>query len=335
MVTNADSFPSTSRRRLAVSEDFGSVTSAAARSSGFSEQQVRHDYWLTRGLWGVAQNLANDEWIRRRPDSQSLARGLGASDMPAVARWAFGGGTSLAVAWGLTDRFSEDLDASLFPASSDVSRSALQKARQDVARWISGETGARRESGGRGVVRTTRMVLPSQAMFKMDAVVHHPDPARALSRRVVVQSIIGRTFPNLMHSYPELGGFGLPTVIVPFTAVNKLDALHRRAEAGDLISLVGRVRDIHDLGAIANSNHAQETSARIVSLVPSMVVVAGPQASRPQRGYGSADLYRPGSLAYEVLREAYNNELAGLLPAGRPLAGFGSTMEAISRLDRH
>ena len=51
---------------------------------------------------------------------------------------------------------------------------------------------------------------------------------------VTVRSLIARySDGELEQEFPELGGFAMPCVREAYTAINKLDALHRRAASGD------------------------------------------------------------------------------------------------------
>ena len=319
---------------LVESANFNDVIADGVRVSGYPQEQLLHDYWMVRCLYGIAQRLPADARMRRTPGPKAARKGLTHADMPEVGRWAFAGGTSLTAAWQIVERFSEDIDGNLFRASDDVSRNSLRTARRAIGAWGTRETRAHRTSVGTGNVRISKLAVPGGPTFSMDTVLHGPDPAETLTTRRRIRSIIARHLPDLTDQHPELGGFELPVVVVPFTATNKLDALHRRAADNDYVGLSLRARDVYDLGAIARSEHADETRHRVPELVSRMTAGQGHQEPRPDNGYGSADLYRRGSNAYETLREAYHSPyMSAILPAEAVLPDFDQTMNDISELD--
>jgi len=177
------------------------------------------------------------------------------------------------------------------------------------------------------------MQAPDGTLFGLDSAVLDPDPDGELIQTREICSIIGRYLPELIASYPELGGFRLPAVIPAFTAVNKLDALHRRNAAGSNPVLARRIRDVLDLGAIANSEHADDVRQNVADLVPRMTIGAGHKEPRPETGYGSSTLYQPHSAGYEALRHAYYSRLPDLVPSGYQLPDFDEMMAAIRDLD--
>ena len=322
------------RMALMDSADRNAVLVAAENSSGYPQAKIIQDYWLVRYLYGISSRLPPDGWLRKTPNSKAARKGLTELDMSPVARWAFAGGTSLTAAWGIVERYSEDVDTNLFLADTHaVSKSSLVVARSRVAEWGTRHMGARRYSQGGGKIRISTVTAPDGTTFDTDAVVCAPDPDGMLTERRQVRSIIGRYLPALVDDYPELGGFELPVVVVPFTAVNKLDALYRRANNGDLAELVKRVRDVHDLGAIALSEHKDETRRLIPELASKMTVTFGPPLPRPESGYGACDPFRPGREPYERLRDAYHEMLPELLPAGTELLEYDEVMRQIAGLD--
>ncbi len=324
---------------LTESGNFDPVLIEVASSSGYERELVNDDYWLIRGLYGIARELAGDDQIRLGPSPADVRRAERQGTTPlgaVVGHWGFAGGTSLTAAWQLAERFSSDVDYFLYAASEQVSRKALKKARQRVATWVTEEVGGTRSSAGSGDIRISQIVTPDGRRFKLDGVNQPPDLSGSMTEWRPVQSIIARCLPELQSEHPELGGFSLPVVVVPITAVNKLDALHRRAvvEGSRGRRLAFRVRDVFDLAAIARSKYADETRNRIPELAVQMMVPSGRHHEpRPASGYGSTDLFRPGSLAYEALRVAYETEMPDYLPSGAPLPDFADSMKAIRDLD--
>ena len=69
-----------------------------------------------------------------------------------------------------------------------------------------------------------------------------------------------RTIRSLLHTrgkpewaeeHPEIGGFELPCMRPSWIAVNKFDALHRRALDRDFKGITARGRDLYDLWSVA------------------------------------------------------------------------------------
>lgn len=271
---------------------------------------------MVRGLYGISRQLPPEGWLLAELTAKQIRRASSPDALDRrIARWVFSGGTSLTAAWGLVDRFSEDIDANLFAANDHISNNAVLQVARKAARWISDETGATRESTGLGNIRRSQFTVPgSDIVFMGDAARHGPDPDGELLEVRRIRSIIARTVPELVDDYPELGGFLLPAVVPHFTAVNKLDALNRRNAHEDWRGLARRVRDVVDLAGIAGSHFADDVRNNVEDFVGRMTEGFGGQAPRPDSGYGSSSLYVPETPGYETLREAYSRFVPRLLP---------------------
>lgn len=94
------------------------LNEAAART-GYPAQIIEKDFWVTVALKAVF-------------------------DTPWAAALVFKGGTSLSKAWGLVERFSEDIDLAIdrtalgFPAG-EISKSQIKKLREASARFMEAE----------------------------------------------------------------------------------------------------------------------------------------------------------------------------------------------------
>ena len=228
-----------------------SVADTAARL-GLPTNSVAHDYWIVRGLHGISEAIPPDGEIvlppvkPRTPDRR-------------ISVWGFGGGTALSAAWRITERYSEDIDGLLFLDNSDFSKNAIEKACGKVAHAVCDACeSVHHETHGRNV-KATKIDLDGHPDYlKMETV-----PQRGLDAAVepqVVHSFIGQhADDDLLDEFPELGGFTVPCVRPTITAINKLDALNRRAARDDFEGLVVRGRDLYDLWAIAqHQQHADD-----------------------------------------------------------------------------
>jgi hypothetical protein len=124
--------------RLAEHDDFAAFVTAAAAEADLPEPFVEKDYWITEILRTITETLGD--------------------------RAIFKGGTSLSKGWNLLDRFSEDIDLFVNPATEPALANerainrALKKLNRDVAA-IPGLDFVPDESqtiGGRGRMDTFR-----------------------------------------------------------------------------------------------------------------------------------------------------------------------------------
>lgn len=98
--------------RLSEHGDFAAFVTAAATNADLPEPFVEKDYWITEILRTTADTLGN--------------------------RAIFKGGTSLSKGWNLLDRFSEDIDLFVNPATEPALRGkrAINRALKDLSREI-------------------------------------------------------------------------------------------------------------------------------------------------------------------------------------------------------
>ncbi len=311
--------------RLVESRHAEEVINEAAQKSGYFIEHIEADYWLIRGLYGIARSLPRDGWLRRGPTPRERRQGLSAAK---IGQWLFAGGTSLSAAWRVTERFSSDVDYCVFVGNAMLSKKAGMKIRQRIAGWATTEVNGTRTSAGKRAVRLSRITPRGGVGFKLDGVI---EPTMVPSQTLLtVKSMIARYLPEVVDSYPELGGFKVPVLPVSITAINKLDALHRRAELG---GLADRVRDVYDLAAIAQSEHADEVRTIVDEWAERESAFQRRPVLRPRDGYGSARLYDPTSAEYRVLSTAYKSSIPDLLPHDTPIPDFGASMRAIRELD--
>ena len=181
-----------------------------------------------------------------------------------------------------------------------------------------------RTSSGKGFVRVSHIKPKDGTGFKLDDVAEPSPPPRSSMR--TVHSIMARFVPHLTSQHPELGGFELPALPVHITAFNKLDALHTLTIRGGLSR---RVRDVFDLAYIAQSEHADQVRLS----VPQLADQTARKEPRPASGYGSSNLYTPGSLKYDILQAEYQHTMSHWVPASIPVPDFAVAMRNIRDLD--
>ena len=304
-------------------ELFVAAVRSTALATGLTDRQIAHDYWLIRSLFGVSEMLPEDGAVlvpaqtKRKPDRH-------------VGKWAFGGGTSLTAAWGVVERYSEDIDGNLF-ADEEISRSAFANVHRRISRAACDAVEASGHDTLGRTVRTTMISLDGQPnLLKFETTLQAPDDE--LVETQTVTSLIGaHASLEPAGEYPEVGGFRMPCVRPEWTAVNKLDALHRRAEVGDLAGLTDRGRDLYDLWALACSDHATAIRQRIPELWERAAGGIRTPVPRPDHGYGASPALMLGTAANDALRVGYERAVETTVWGDAP--HFRQAIEAARGLD--
>lgn len=319
-------YPLASTGFAASGRRFARAVSAVADELDLLEESVAHDYWIVRGLHGIHGAIPPDGEIvfpplkPRTPDRR-------------IGVWGFGGGTALSAAWRITERYSEDIDGLLFLDSSDLSKNAIEKACGKVAHAVCDACeSVHHETRGRNVKVTKIDLGGHPGYLKMETV-----PQRGLDAAVepqVVHSFIGQhADDDLLEEFPELGGFTVPCVRPTITAINKLDALNRRAAREDLEGLVIRGRDLYDLWAIAqHQQHADDVRNSVADLWQAAAGQIREPVARPDGGYAQSAAFRQGSAANDALRDGFTQAVDATVWGKVPT--FEEAVDAARSLDQ-
>jgi len=247
------SLPETNRREIII---------AAAEKNRMSEQAVEKDLWVTFTLKAIFST----------PWAQNLV---------------FKGGTSLSKAWGLIQRFSEDIDLALdrsvlgFPKEF-VSNSQVSKLRKLASKFIAGEfkEGLEKALIAQGLPKDVFMlsVQPTE-LSDRDPQVLELAYTSVITRgayikdKVIIeigvrserepgsmrpiQSIIGATFPGQPYSDNPFEVF---TIDAKRTFLEKAFLLHEGFLSKTLVPNKHdrKSRHIYDLVSIMETSHAEE-----------------------------------------------------------------------------
>ncbi len=247
--------------------------------------------------------------------------------------WAFSGGNSLSMAWGITRRFSDDIDGTLLTA--DHRRGSPNRdahACRTVAEWAASDPAVSCGTTVGSRIRATMLnIAAAETDVKLETtLLHVPD---GLVATCEVNSLLARRGdPEWALRFPELGGFELPCVYPWWTAVNKLDALHRRAARGDLGGLCARGRDLYDLWSIAaQPTHAAQTREHAPQMWRTASAAVRAPTPRPLHGYGTSPAFTEGTPAYEALRDGYHRALDTTVWGPKPR--FETAVKAARSLD--
>ena len=309
--------------------EFDQLLNTASASLSLKPDLILRDYWLTTCLHNLSESGS--------PHGMQVFR-QGQREPTAICL--FTGGTSLVSAWGITERYSEDLDLLAVDLPGDASKSASRKARSQISGWVKeplGQTGfgIRQDDDRQKGYRKMWLPVGSKEAFLKVEIASEVIADDLLGARRVV-SLMGRFATESQQAqYPELGGFELLCTKPAYTAANKFDALHRRAVKGHFRGLAARVRDLYDLAMIAASEHAEVARQRVPELAEAATQSFGRGADsvpRPDRGYADSILFKKGSEAQKHLGKAYPS-LADFVWGNLP--PFGDALEMAASLDGH
>lgn len=304
-------------------QDLARTSAAELKIGGVN---IHRDYWLTRCLHALAVRTGGSGLLFAGDRNPHLREGV----------CAFTGGTALVTAWGITNRYSQDLDL-LGLMDMEAHAGAMRRwhtAIADTAKTACGyrdhEHVASEDSAHPSFQQMTVRAGFPPAPLLIDSSIEAFDDSLFAKRAIT--SLMGRfASEGQKEQFPELGGFELPCIVPAYIVVNKFDALHRRSRKPHAVQMRGR--DLFDIAAVSLSPHAEEVSRRIPELAsrasdsPIRSVVV-----RPSGGYGHSPVFVKGTAAYEALRSGY--ELATHTSWDRPLP-FEEAVRLAVALDSH
>ncbi|MYL07978.1 MAG: nucleotidyl transferase AbiEii/AbiGii toxin family protein [Acidimicrobiia bacterium] len=309
--------------------EFDDLLNRAKDALGLVEGVIVKDYWLTTCLYHFSQAGAPHAMRVYREEKGQLGES---------AVCLFTGGTALVSAWGITKRYSEELDFLAVDLTGAGAKTALKRARSQIAKWLATPLGqselpnSQDDNNTTGYRKISIPVGDEPDYLKAEIVSEYLGDDLLESRSVT--SLMGCfATDHQLARYPELGGFELLCTKPAYTVANKLDALHRRAVEGHFRGLAARVRDLYDLAMIARSEHAEDARRRVPDLAekaPGSFGRGGDTVPRPDRGYAGSILFRKGSEAQAKLEEAYPS-LADFVWGDLP--PFGEALELAASLD--
>ena len=299
-------------RALADEQDrFEELVERASGHYGLARRLIVSDYWLIRTLHAWARSVGGGYALRRYLDP-SL------SDIDnRVGRFAFGGGTALSAAWGITQRWSEDIDLTLSPterATPRQLRQACARAFGDTARMASIAFNVTDQGPGHCFASFLRN---QQTISRID-VTFRPvlDNEPTWAQQEQVTSLIGRLCDeDALRTHPELGGFEIRTLGPGSTAMDKLLAQTETSGSGDMRRIRERARDVYDLACIARERHRFEghigrDSRALLHIAETMI---DNDRKRPPDGFASIRSFDSSTPEHESLAEGYETVLSSMV----------------------
>ena len=290
---------------------FREIVNHASEHYDLDAELITSDYWLIRTLHAWRDAVGGGPVSRRYPNPALSEAGN------RVGRFVFGGGTSLSAAWGITQRWSEDLDLTLSPAEGTTARhfrQACQQAFGATALSLSG-THSITDKGPSHCFAS--FLRDQQVISRIDVTSKPIDSAPVWTQRETVMSMIGGACDDAMlEAHPELGGFEVETLGPGTTAMNKLLAQTQTCGSGDMEYIRERARDVYDLACIARDRgrfegHIGRDSKALLHLSESWL----PQGNRkrPPEGFASLRSFDPETREYEALARGYDDVINGMV----------------------
>ena len=285
-------------------EAFNGLVSDASDAYGLPPAMIASDYWLVRtlhawaslvGFWGVSHVYP--------PAGQSSGGYAG--------RFVFGGGTSLSAAWGLTERWSEDIDLVFDPAQETKPRHFAQVCKAAAIKVSKSLGGGYTSAGKSGDHFFFEVTSKDGLLSNVDITRQDMSAPPLLCQEMQVVSMIGRVADEgTLRACPELGGFGVLSLGPGSTAMNKLLAQTQVSESSDLDQIRYRARDIYDLACIAARSadlegHIGRDSRALLHISEGWHRQGMPY--RPPDGFASLRSFDPSTPEHAALTEGYED----------------------------
>ncbi|MHB8243723.1 MAG: nucleotidyl transferase AbiEii/AbiGii toxin family protein [Acidimicrobiales bacterium] len=314
-------------------DDLDALCGAAAEALGIPDPAfVEKDFWVVELLRSLVQPLALEPIDGKVASAEVL----------------FKGGTSLSKAFGLVDRFSEDVDILVVcqglgrrATEKRILRPLCERAREDLGLddqaldWLDYETGRTRNVLYRYPRRLSSPAARPEVKLEMGV------------RGGTLPGTVERTVHSYVAEYVERHGIEADfvdlaavavSVIAPVrTLAEKLALLHHAgmmAASGDDRMLMASGRHFYDLERLLSDDSVIRslTDATTMAMIAADVEQNSQRhgwasTARPSTGYGSSVLFDPAGPVYERAAAAYEDALA-LVWGARPT--FDDCLRAVT-----
>jgi len=257
------------------------------------------------------------------------------SELYPDARIVFKGGTSLAKAYPILRRFSEDVDVNVIPPHGQpFGDSRRKKIRKELHARLEAGIALPMTHTRRGTnFASTRIQYEPESQESQKSQ-ESSDAAEIYQGYVIVEinirsqppdtwgvrnvtslagELVAQLDPSLLEQHPILKPFEVLTADPIVAVVDKLDALHWRSSSDDDPQQVSkRVRDIYDLACLLRHEAVRpRLSSALTAEMHEFVVASNPSGlahrgiPRPVDGFASSPAFRAGHPANTALRAAY------------------------------
>ncbi|MEN9802565.1 MAG: hypothetical protein RLZ37_1690 [Actinomycetota bacterium] len=292
------------RHSLAASPaDIVALSYQVSVETGIPVAHVMKDFWVTEVLRGLV-SAASDTGLEVY----------------------FKGGTSLSKAFGIIERFSEDVD--ILVITSETNRGAVDTKLRALIAGVEARTnlsGVTQPAGtSKGIRRSTRFIYPAPSGFT-DAGVS-PGVLLELGTRGGafpaeihgIRSIIASHRQELIGEFVEFDPLSVQVLGAERTLVEKLMILHTAASHETDSLMMRHARHYYDIHRLLSRQQIRDAVAgRVLALARDVVTystMAGrPVAERPAEGFSESPAFSPGGGIIEKLRAVFDSQVLGQL----------------------
>lgn len=308
--------------------DFRALIDDTSRAMGIRAAYIEKDYWVTELLRSVAAPIMGND---ARPET-----------LVAV----FKGGTSLSKAYGLIQRFSEDVDILL--AGPDLTGGARDRALKELGRRAGADLGlpVTELEKDRGVKRNFGYEYPK--LYTADVISPRlrlemgfrggPSPNALKEVRSYIAAHAATHLRIGPETFEEFAAVRVAVLAPERTLLEKLMCLHaasQRAEEGDSSELRRCVRHYYDVLQLLRSAVVMAGIAAIEGGVPGLVTdinekskaAAYKTVDRPTEGFAASPAFQAGPAWMNEVRDAYAATLPQLVWGECPR--FEECLEAV------
>ncbi|MFV2074166.1 MAG: nucleotidyl transferase AbiEii/AbiGii toxin family protein [Thermoanaerobaculales bacterium] len=295
---------------------FQPTIEAAGERLGISATAVEKDYWVSQAL-----RVLGDEF----PDD-----------------FVFKGGTSLSKAYGLIERFSEDIDLLIIVGSRG--RGAVDRLMKGMGAAVARMMGSSSQSehAERGIHRTYRIAYPT---IRPQTTAIEPSVLLEMgvrggtqpSGRVEIHTLLGDVLDDAgtdVSGFVDLERFAVRVLHPGRTLLEKLHAIHAeslRLEADPSKAVTARIgRHFYDVSRLLADEEvasflADDTTVRVVLEEIEQVsrehfTRDGTVELRPEGGFRHSPAFDPSSDVADRLRVAYETDIEDLYYGTTPPA---------------
>ncbi len=232
-------------------EAFKEIVALAAEHFGYEQSHVEKDYWVSKILRDISESEYADNAY-------------------------FKGGTSLFKAYGLIERFSEDLDLFVFTGDVNASRQAEKTLNRKLSKYIAGlNSGIYRgdlsESGGnyrklyfsydnvfQAVGLKEQLEVEMKSCDLQDKRLMFCPSDRRIVKPIVTSFLEDIGQEELISGY-GLKGFEIQCVNPRKTICDKISRLVKLSYAEDAaVQLVKHIRDVYDLTELCRNREYRD-----------------------------------------------------------------------------
>ena len=288
--------------------EFEALRDSASERLGVDRGAVEKDYWATEVLRSACSMDVSGDGV------------------------VFKGGTSLSKAFGLIERFSEDVDLLVVTTATG---NALKRALRGVADRVSADLSIEcdREREGRGYLNA-RFAYPtaSPASYLTSGVLLEmgsrggPAPNEIRAVGSLMSEAAAVIDPTAERDFADLTRFDVTVLAPERTLAEKLAFLHHRATVGDVDALRRGARHLYDVALVLRAARVRDAladgqmAALMVDVDARSEAAGWPYTPRPEAGFAASPVFAPTSAIHDAL-EAGFADLSELVWGKLPTVG--------------